>query len=254
MLVFREEKSADEEAKAWQFWHGRQHSAKQRILDAGNFRSLFISTSAFNVPHFLALPLAHPPSTLCWKLLNLLNCDRFALPGTRGIPRMELICKWGWPTWNWIGVTASSCSRFLASPANFRQMRNMNFVEKIYRYVLLVLVNVGFITFHSIYSVENVRFKSKCLSMASFDSTDRHSFWNHSHKTQTQTQTKWFTQPIQISPSMKLRSSATTLTQSETSVWWFNINYLYQFNMNFVENNADHPPVNSVIQLQHSIE
>jgi len=34
MLVFREEKSSEEEAKAWQFWHGRQHSAKQRILDA----------------------------------------------------------------------------------------------------------------------------------------------------------------------------------------------------------------------------
>ena len=35
MLVFREEKSTEDEAKAWQFWHGRQHSAKQRILDAG---------------------------------------------------------------------------------------------------------------------------------------------------------------------------------------------------------------------------
>jgi len=36
MLVFREEKSPDDEIKAWQFWHGRQHSVKQRILDAGN--------------------------------------------------------------------------------------------------------------------------------------------------------------------------------------------------------------------------
>ena len=35
MLVFREEKSPEDEAKAWQFWHGRQHSVKQRILDAG---------------------------------------------------------------------------------------------------------------------------------------------------------------------------------------------------------------------------
>ena len=37
MLVFREEKSTEDEAKAWQIWHGRQHSAKQRILDAGNY-------------------------------------------------------------------------------------------------------------------------------------------------------------------------------------------------------------------------
>lgn len=36
MLMFREEKSPEDEIKAWQFWHSRQHSVKQRILDAGN--------------------------------------------------------------------------------------------------------------------------------------------------------------------------------------------------------------------------
>lgn len=35
MLMFREEKSPEDEIKAWQFWHARQHSVKQRILDAG---------------------------------------------------------------------------------------------------------------------------------------------------------------------------------------------------------------------------
>ena len=35
MVVFREEKTPEDEAKAWHFWHSRQHSAKQRILDAG---------------------------------------------------------------------------------------------------------------------------------------------------------------------------------------------------------------------------
>jgi len=34
MLVFREGKSPEEELKAWQFWHSRQHTAKQRILEA----------------------------------------------------------------------------------------------------------------------------------------------------------------------------------------------------------------------------
>lgn len=37
MLMFREEKSPEDEIKAWQFWHSRQHSVKQRILDAGKF-------------------------------------------------------------------------------------------------------------------------------------------------------------------------------------------------------------------------
>lgn len=43
MLMFREEKSPEDEIKAWQFWHGRQHSVKQRILDAGKcFRRSYL--------------------------------------------------------------------------------------------------------------------------------------------------------------------------------------------------------------------
>lgn len=41
MLMFREEKSPEDEIKAWQFWHSRQHSVKQRILDAGKFYSSY---------------------------------------------------------------------------------------------------------------------------------------------------------------------------------------------------------------------
>lgn len=40
MLMFREEKSPEDEIKAWQFWHSRQHSVKQRILDAGKLKLL----------------------------------------------------------------------------------------------------------------------------------------------------------------------------------------------------------------------
>lgn len=50
MLMFREEKSPEDEIKAWQFWHSRQHSVKQRILDAGklNWKTFyyFIATNA----------------------------------------------------------------------------------------------------------------------------------------------------------------------------------------------------------------
>lgn len=42
MLMFREEKSPEDEIKAWQFWHGRQHSVKQRILDAGMYYIFFL--------------------------------------------------------------------------------------------------------------------------------------------------------------------------------------------------------------------
>ncbi len=35
MVVFREDKSYDDEMKCWQYWHSRQHSPKQRIMDIG---------------------------------------------------------------------------------------------------------------------------------------------------------------------------------------------------------------------------
>nr|CAD7568094.1 unnamed protein product [Timema californicum] len=46
MLMFREEKSPEDEIKAWQFWHGRQHSVKQRILDAATLRHLLAAGHA----------------------------------------------------------------------------------------------------------------------------------------------------------------------------------------------------------------
>ncbi|CAG0912898.1 unnamed protein product [Notodromas monacha] len=40
VLVFREEKTPEDEVKSWQFWHGRQHNSKQRILDVEHFSLL----------------------------------------------------------------------------------------------------------------------------------------------------------------------------------------------------------------------
>ena len=35
MLLFRDDKAMTDEQKAWELWHSRQHSTKQRILDIG---------------------------------------------------------------------------------------------------------------------------------------------------------------------------------------------------------------------------
>ncbi|PAV62503.1 hypothetical protein WR25_00133 [Diploscapter pachys] len=40
MVVFREDKTYEEEIKTWQFWHSRQHSAKQRILEVDSKNSV----------------------------------------------------------------------------------------------------------------------------------------------------------------------------------------------------------------------
>lgn len=36
MVVFGEDKCRDEQLKNWKYWHSRQHTAKQRVLDIGN--------------------------------------------------------------------------------------------------------------------------------------------------------------------------------------------------------------------------
>lgn len=35
MVVFSEDKNRDEQLKYWRYWHSRQHTAKQRVLDIG---------------------------------------------------------------------------------------------------------------------------------------------------------------------------------------------------------------------------
>ena len=41
MVVFREDKHLDDERKAWEFWHSRQHSYKQRVIDIGTLLPLY---------------------------------------------------------------------------------------------------------------------------------------------------------------------------------------------------------------------
>lgn len=42
MVVFGEDKCRDEQLKHWNYWHTRQHTAKQRVLDIGkNLCALF---------------------------------------------------------------------------------------------------------------------------------------------------------------------------------------------------------------------
>lgn len=40
MVVFGEDKCRDEQLKNWKYWHSRQHTAKQRVLDIGTDRRL----------------------------------------------------------------------------------------------------------------------------------------------------------------------------------------------------------------------
>lgn len=42
MVVFSEDKNRDEQLKYWRYWHSRQHTAKQRVLDIGKIHRFLV--------------------------------------------------------------------------------------------------------------------------------------------------------------------------------------------------------------------
>ncbi|KAJ7397803.1 Spatacsin [Pitangus sulphuratus] len=57
MVVFSEDKNRDEQLKYWKYWHSRQHTAKQRVLDIADYKESFntignIEEIAFNAVSF----------------------------------------------------------------------------------------------------------------------------------------------------------------------------------------------------------
>jgi transcription factor CP2-like protein len=88
LLVFREEKTHEEEVKAWQFWHSRQHSVKQRILDADTKNSSGIVGPIEEVTHnaisFYWNPLEAPAKINI--AVQCLSTDFSNQKGVRGLP------------------------------------------------------------------------------------------------------------------------------------------------------------------------
>ncbi|XP_077496796.1 grainy head isoform X2 [Amblyomma americanum] len=88
MLVFREEKSPEDEIKAWQFWHSRQHSVKQRILDADTKNSMGIIGQIEEVTHnaiaFYWNPLDSPAKVNV--AVQCLSTDFSNQKGVKGLP------------------------------------------------------------------------------------------------------------------------------------------------------------------------
>uniref|UniRef100_G3NHJ9 Grainyhead like transcription factor 2 n=1 Tax=Gasterosteus aculeatus TaxID=69293 RepID=G3NHJ9_GASAC len=57
MVVFGEDKCRDEQLKNWKYWHSRQHTAKQRVLDIADYKESFntignVEEIAFNAVSF----------------------------------------------------------------------------------------------------------------------------------------------------------------------------------------------------------
>ncbi|XP_066591732.1 protein grainyhead isoform X2 [Prorops nasuta] len=88
MLMFREEKSPEDEIKAWQFWHGRQHSVKQRILDADTKNSVGLVGCIEEVAHN-AIAVYWNPLESSAKInvaVQCLSTDFSSQKGVKGLP------------------------------------------------------------------------------------------------------------------------------------------------------------------------
>ncbi|KAG8195455.1 hypothetical protein JTE90_002627 [Oedothorax gibbosus] len=88
MLMFRDEKPMEEELKAWQFWHSRQHSVKQRILDADTKNSTGIIGQIDEITHnaiaFYWNPMESPAKVNI--AVQCLSTDFSNQKGVKGLP------------------------------------------------------------------------------------------------------------------------------------------------------------------------
>ncbi|XP_036395568.1 grainyhead-like protein 2 homolog [Megalops cyprinoides] len=90
MVVFSEDKNRDEQLKYWKYWHSRQHTAKQRVLDIADYKESFNTIG--NIEE-----IAYNAISFTWDVneeakifitANCLSTDFSSQKGVKGLPLM----------------------------------------------------------------------------------------------------------------------------------------------------------------------
>uniref|UniRef100_A0A3B3C2E7 Grainyhead-like transcription factor 2b n=1 Tax=Oryzias melastigma TaxID=30732 RepID=A0A3B3C2E7_ORYME len=90
MVVFSQDKNRDEQLKYWKYWHSRQHTAKQRVLDIADYKESFNTIS--NIEE-----IAYNAISFTWDVneeakifitVNCLSTDFSSQKGVKGLPLM----------------------------------------------------------------------------------------------------------------------------------------------------------------------
>ncbi|XP_075438694.1 grainyhead-like protein 2 homolog isoform X3 [Ascaphus truei] len=90
MVVFSEDKIRDEQLKYWKYWHSRQHTAKQRVLDIADYKESFNTIG--NIEE-----IAYNAVSFTWDVneeakifitVNCLSTDFSSQKGVKGLPLM----------------------------------------------------------------------------------------------------------------------------------------------------------------------
>uniref|UniRef100_UPI0037E73319 grainyhead-like protein 2 homolog isoform X2 n=1 Tax=Semicossyphus pulcher TaxID=241346 RepID=UPI0037E73319 len=88
MVVFGEDKCRDEQLKNWKYWHSRQHTVKQRVLDIADYKESFSTLG--NVEE-----IAYNAVSFTWDVseeakvfisVNCLSTDFSSQKGVKGMP------------------------------------------------------------------------------------------------------------------------------------------------------------------------
>ncbi|KAL0963302.1 hypothetical protein UPYG_G00304370 [Umbra pygmaea] len=100
MVVFSEDKHRDEQLRHWKYWHSRQHTAKQRVLDIADYKESFNTIG--NIEE-----IAYNAVSFTWDVneeakvfitVNCLSTDFSCQKGVKGMPLMIQIDTYSYNT------------------------------------------------------------------------------------------------------------------------------------------------------------
>lgn len=88
MVVFGEDKCRDEQLKNWKYWHSRQHTAKQRVLDIADYKESFSTISNVEEIAFNAVSFTWDVTeeAKVFISVNCLSTDFSSQKGVKGTP------------------------------------------------------------------------------------------------------------------------------------------------------------------------
>ncbi|XP_068425201.1 grainyhead-like transcription factor 2a [Clinocottus analis] len=88
MVVFGEDKCRDEQLKNWKYWHSRQHTAKQRVLDIADYKESFNTIGNVEEIAYNAVSFTWDVSEEAQVFIsaNCLSTDFSSQKGVKGTP------------------------------------------------------------------------------------------------------------------------------------------------------------------------
>ncbi|CAM9563715.1 unnamed protein product [Lampetra planeri] len=88
MVVFGEDKSREEQLKYWKYWHSRQHTAKQRVIDIADYKESFNTISNIEEIAYNAISFTWDVNeeAKIFVAVNCLSTDFSSQKGVKGLP------------------------------------------------------------------------------------------------------------------------------------------------------------------------